>query len=162
MNSILKYPRTPHLQGSRSQPGDEDMEGVPWESLIGRHLVVEEKLDGANVGLSLDEDGQLHLQSRGHFLTGGHRERHFNLFKTWAHSHQRSFWERLGDRYQLAQRFVQECRGQRRQHGDPGRRTIFRNGTLRYMDMDICLVEHFRVDPILLTVRFQITECRHS
>lgn len=24
-NTILKYPRTPHLEGSRLQPGDEDL-----------------------------------------------------------------------------------------------------------------------------------------
>jgi len=31
--SIRKYPRTPHLEGSRVQPGDEDLESVPLEVL---------------------------------------------------------------------------------------------------------------------------------
>jgi RNA ligase len=63
--------------------------------------VVEEKLDGANAGISFDANGQMRLQSRGHYLTGGEREKHFNLFKQWAYSHAAAFWEALGDRYVL-------------------------------------------------------------
>ena len=44
---MRKYPRTHHLEGSRRQPGDEDLDSVPFRALIGRHLVVEEKVDGA-------------------------------------------------------------------------------------------------------------------
>lgn len=85
--AIWRYPRTPHLQGSRLQPGDEDLDQVPLAALRGRYVVVEEKLDGANTGLSLDERGALRLQSRGHVLSGGPRERHFDLFKQWAATH---------------------------------------------------------------------------
>ncbi|MEO7730140.1 MAG: RNA ligase family protein [Kofleriaceae bacterium] len=85
---IHKYPRTPHLAGSRLQPGDEDLAQVPLEALRGQFVVVEEKLDGANAGIALDPEGALRLQSRGHALTGGARERHFNLFKQWAGVHQ--------------------------------------------------------------------------
>ena len=45
---IIKYPRTPHLAGSRLQPGDEDLSQVPFSCLAGRRLTVEEKVDGAN------------------------------------------------------------------------------------------------------------------
>ena len=68
---MRKYPRTHHLESSRRQPGDEDLDSVPFRALIGRHLVVEEKVDGANAGLSFGARGRLLLQSRGHFLTGG-------------------------------------------------------------------------------------------
>jgi hypothetical protein len=96
---LRKYPRTRHLQGSRLQPGDEDLDAVPVAALRGRHVVIEEKLDGANAALSFDDSGALHLQSRGHYLTGGPREKHFALFKTWANAHQRAFAERLSSRY---------------------------------------------------------------
>jgi hypothetical protein len=71
---------------------------VPYTAVNGRWLVVEEKLDGANAALSF-QHGELMLQSRGHYLTGGYRERHFALFKTWAACHQQALHERLGDRY---------------------------------------------------------------
>jgi predicted kinase len=52
------------------QPGDEDLACVPFSELTGRHVVVEEKVDGANAAISFDARGCLWLQSRGHFLTG--------------------------------------------------------------------------------------------
>jgi hypothetical protein len=97
---LYKYPRTRHIETSRSQAGDEDLEAVPWEEIAGKHLVVEEKLDGANCGISFSE-GRAWLQSRGHFLTGGPRERHFNLLKTWVGAHEVELYECLGERYTL-------------------------------------------------------------
>ena len=99
MYRLHKYPRTPHLTGSRLQPGDEDLRVVSLEHLKGLNLVVEEKLDGANSAVSFGEDGRLLLQSRGHFLDGGPRERHFGLLKAWAGSVQRRLWEALGERH---------------------------------------------------------------
>jgi hypothetical protein len=96
---MIKYPRTYHLEGSRLQPGDEGLGGVPFAQVAGRFLVVEEKLDGANAGLRFDERGRLWLQSRGHFLTGGVREKHFNLFKQWAHTVAHLLWPALTSRY---------------------------------------------------------------
>ncbi len=98
---IEKYPRTPHLVGSRLQPGDEDLDAVPFARIAGKHLVVEEKLDGANAAISFAEDGSLLLQSRGHYLTGGPREKHFAVFKTWASAHQSALRIALGSRFVL-------------------------------------------------------------
>lgn len=72
---IIKYPRTPHIQGSRLQPGDEDLRQRPFSDIAGKHVVLEEKIDGANSAISFTDDGELRLQSRGHFLMGGYRER---------------------------------------------------------------------------------------
>ena len=96
---IVKFPRTPHVEGSRVQAGDEDLQIVPLASLWGKHIVVEEKIDGANSGMSFDPARKLHLQSRGHLLTGGPRETQFTLFKQWAATHADRFRDALGDRY---------------------------------------------------------------
>jgi hypothetical protein len=101
MTTIIKYPRTQHIAGSKLQPGDSDLSQVSLKSLRGAELVIEEKLDGANAALSFSDNGELLLQSRGHYLSGGYRERHFALFKTWAVTHQKCFHERLGNRYVL-------------------------------------------------------------
>ncbi len=97
--SIRKYPRTPHVEGSRLQPGDEDLSQIPFVMIKDRHLVIEEKCDGANSAVSFDEDGGLLLQSRGHYLTGGYRERHFNLMKQWANVHRDKLFDLLGTKY---------------------------------------------------------------
>lgn len=96
---IRKYPRTPHVEGSRLQPGDEDLSQIPFKKIAGRHLVVEEKIDGANSAISFDGDGNLLLQSRGHYLTGGYRERHYNFMKQWAMIQKDRFYQILGSRY---------------------------------------------------------------
>ncbi|KAB8044922.1 RNA ligase family protein [Janthinobacterium aquaticum] len=97
--ALLKYPRTPHLEGSRLQDGDEGHEHVPYARLAGRHIVIEEKLDGGNSGVSFNHGGEQLLQSRGHYLAGGGRERQFNLFKRWASAHEGALLEKLEDRY---------------------------------------------------------------
>lgn len=96
---LLKYPRTPHLQGSRLQEGDDGSDQAPYELLKGQYIVIEEKMDGANAGFSFTPGGDLRLQSRGHYLTGGGRESQFGMFKSWAIAHQDIFLERFEDRY---------------------------------------------------------------
>ena len=96
---ILKYPRTPHLEGSRLQSGDEGHEHIRLATLAGRHTVIEEKLDGANVGISFNSGGELLLQSRGHYLVGGGRERQFAPLKRWACAHESRLLALLEDRY---------------------------------------------------------------
>jgi ATP-dependent RNA circularization protein (DNA/RNA ligase family) len=99
MIQILKYPRTPHITGSRIQPGDEDLNEVARDLLRGLPVVIEEKMDGSNCGISFDEQGVLVLQSRGHVLTGGPRERQFDLLKRWASHHSATLRTILGSRY---------------------------------------------------------------
>jgi hypothetical protein len=99
METIIKYPRTSHLEGSRLQQGDEDVSQVPYSELSGKYIVVEEKMDGANSGVRFNDDAELLLQSRGHYLTGGGREKHFNLLKSWAVAHEERLFDLLGARY---------------------------------------------------------------
>lgn len=96
---IKKYPRTRHIEGSKFQFGDEDLDSVPFENIKNKYLVIEEKMDGANSAISFSETGELLLQSRGHYLTGGYRERHFDLFKTWANTFSYQIKDVISDRY---------------------------------------------------------------
>ena len=99
MIQILKYPRTQHIEGSRKQDGDEDLDSASFSEIANCHIIIEEKMDGANSGISFSDDGKLLLQSRGHYLNGGPRERHFALFKTWANTFSSQLYEVLGNRY---------------------------------------------------------------
>ena len=99
MEQIYKYPRTRHLEGSRKQAGDEDLKNVKFEEIEGKYLVLEEKVDGANCGISFGGDGKMYLQSRGHFLNGGYGERQFDLFKMWAGCFEEQLCRLLEDRY---------------------------------------------------------------
>ena len=101
INQILKYPRTRHLEGSREQAGDEDLKCVSFEEIRGKFLVLEEKVDGANCGISFDTSGKMLLQSRGHYLNGGYGEKQFDLFKLWAGCFEDRLRHLLRDRYIL-------------------------------------------------------------
>jgi hypothetical protein len=94
---LYKYPSTRHLQGSQLQKGDVGR--TRYAALAGRHIVVEEKLDGANCGVSFGPGAGLLLQSRGHYLAGGGRERQFGILKRWAAVHEGALLEHLFDRY---------------------------------------------------------------
>ncbi|ETX13551.1 hypothetical protein OCH239_09740 [Roseivivax halodurans JCM 10272] len=100
---IIKYPRTPHIEGSKLQPGDNADGQMSIAKLREMYpdatFVSEEKLDGANTGLFVNRDLELNLQSRGHVLRGGAREGQFNLFKQWACHHEAALLERFEDRY---------------------------------------------------------------
>ena len=74
-DKIIKYPRTPHLHGSRLQPGDEDLSQRPFSDIADRHVVLEEKIDGANCAISFSQDGELRVQGRVQCLAAGYRER---------------------------------------------------------------------------------------
>ncbi len=97
--NMRKYPRTPHLEGSRLQVGDEDLSQIPFSEIADKNIVIEEKIDGANCAISFDGDGNLLLQSRGHYLVGGFRERHYNLLKQWANINADKLFDALSDRY---------------------------------------------------------------
>lgn len=98
-DTIIKYPRTPHVEGSRLQQGDQDLRQRPFCDIAGKHVVLEEKIDGANSAVSFTDDGQLCLQNRGHFLTGGYRERHYNLMKQWGAVLKDRLYAVLGHQY---------------------------------------------------------------
>jgi ATP-dependent RNA circularization protein (DNA/RNA ligase family) len=72
-DAFVKFPRTPHLfwLGSGPPRGDKLMASAEAEEWLRRPASVEEKVDGANLGLSLDSEGHLRAQSRGHFLEPG-------------------------------------------------------------------------------------------
>ena len=98
-DGLFKYPSTPHLEGSRLQKGDDESSRLVLANMVGQHAVLEEKMDGANCGISFSSTAQLQLQSRGHFLTGGASERQFNLLKPWAACHEEALFDVLEDRY---------------------------------------------------------------
>jgi len=70
VEGFVKFPRTPHLVwlGGSSPRGDKLMAAAEAGEWLRRPMSVEEKVDGANLGLSRGADGRLRAQSRGHYL----------------------------------------------------------------------------------------------
>lgn len=97
MADFIKYPSTIHIEGSSLQKGDKKKR-VSLSELEGKYLVIEEKMDGANTGISFTDDLRLRLQSRGHPLEGGDYPQ-FDQFKTWANTFTDGFFDILDTRY---------------------------------------------------------------
>jgi hypothetical protein len=96
---LVKYGRTPHILGSRLQKGDSRRMQIKYEKLAGRYIVVEEKVDAAQTGISFSPGAELLHQSKGHYLVGGGKERQFNLFKRWTSAHEGELLQCLEDRF---------------------------------------------------------------
>ena len=71
---FFRFPHTPHLAwlGAGEPRDDKILSDAEARALLAGDVVVEEKLDGANLGFSLDEAGQLRAQNRGQFLQAPH------------------------------------------------------------------------------------------
>src|SRR5690349_12439987 len=83
-DNFIKYPRTPHLFGSKGTVDDKHLGRKESESFISApSLIVEEKLDGTNVGIHFTTSGRMVLQCRGHEITEGMHPQ-YDLFKQWT------------------------------------------------------------------------------
>lgn len=99
-DEFVKYPRTPHLFGSKGTDDDKHMsEGESNRFINDDSLIIEEKLDGTNVGIHFSK-GQLVLQCRGHLITEGMHPQ-YDLFKQWANVKRFVLAEMLKERYIL-------------------------------------------------------------
>lgn len=63
-------------------------------------VVVEEKLDGANLGVSVSPDGEIRVQNRGQYLIPPY-DGQFARLETWLAPREESLFDSLGDRFIL-------------------------------------------------------------
>ena len=100
-DAFHKYPRTPHLFGSAGAAGDKHLGSAGSRRFLADpSLVVEEKVDGTNVGLHFDEAGTLVVQNRGHILSTGEHPQYGPL-KAWCAANGRRLYDALGTRFVL-------------------------------------------------------------
>ncbi len=85
---FFRFPHTPHLAwlGEGSPRDDKVLSPNEVAALLAGDVVVEEKLDGANVGLSLASDGRLRAQNRGQYLAEPHAGQ-FARLPAWLAQH---------------------------------------------------------------------------
>ena len=70
MTDFFRFPHTPHLAwlGSGTPRDDKVLSPAEAQMLLEEEVVIEEKLDGANLGLSIGPDGAPQAQNRGQYL----------------------------------------------------------------------------------------------
>jgi hypothetical protein len=98
---FTKYPRTSHLFESKGTDDDKHLgEAESNRFIADDSLIVEEKLDGTNVGLHFSGDGEMVLQCRGHLITEGMHPQ-YDLFKQWVAVKRHVLEQRLENRFIL-------------------------------------------------------------
>lgn len=85
---FFRFPHTPHLAwlGQGAPRDDKVLSTAEAQALLTGDVVVEEKLDGANLGFSLKPEGSLRAQNRGQYLTEPHAGQ-FARLPAWLDQH---------------------------------------------------------------------------
>lgn len=82
---FFRYPHTPHLAWLGGTPPRADKVLTPAEASnqLAGPVVLEEKVDGANLGFSLDEGANLRVQNRGSYLSTTDLPGQFRSLSAW-------------------------------------------------------------------------------
>ena len=96
---FVKFPDTPHLLwlGTAAVREDKVLARADAESFLRQPVIVEEKVDGANLGVCFDAHGNLLAQNRGNFVERGTKGQFAPLWK-WLADRETQLFDSLEDR----------------------------------------------------------------
>jgi len=97
MMDFFRFPHIPHLAwlGEESPRDDKVLSLEEAKDLLSAEVVVEEKLDGANLGISISKDGKLLVQNRGQYLVEEPFSGQFSRLSSWIAPHRSTLLHEL-------------------------------------------------------------------
>lgn len=97
MTRFFRFPHTPHIAWLAAGAPRDDKVLSPAEAsaLLAGSVVLEEKLDGANLGFSVAPDGKLRVQNRGQYLEAPFHGQ-FSRLGVWLSAHEDALFDSLG------------------------------------------------------------------
>jgi atypical dual specificity phosphatase len=105
---LFKFPRTPHLFDLGAVSSDDVLNNAPlsFPDSSSTHVVITEKIDGANLGFSLSPDrSKILVQNRSHYVNPVTHEQ-FKKLGLWVDSHRKDLQTVLDRDDHFAQRYV--------------------------------------------------------
>jgi hypothetical protein len=98
VTAFFRFPHTPHVAWLGQGRPRDDKELAPHEvsELLASEVVVEEKVDGANVGFSVGDDGVLRGQNRGSYLDLDAPQGQWKPLKRWLSTRRHALVDTLG------------------------------------------------------------------
>lgn len=102
-DDFFRFPSTSHLAllGDVDVRGDKVMSELERDAFLGPELVVEEKVDGANLGISFDSDANIRAQNRGTYLSITSEGGQWSRLQEWLHPNENILFDHLTNRYIL-------------------------------------------------------------
>lgn len=98
---FYKFPATPYIETDITiKRSDKILQKSEVENILSAPITIEEKIDGANLGISFSSSGDLQLQNRGGYLLMP-LEGQWRLLKNWIVSHENAIFDVLMDKYIL-------------------------------------------------------------
>ncbi|EJD48931.1 hypothetical protein AURDEDRAFT_135858 [Auricularia subglabra TFB-10046 SS5] len=102
---IIKFPRTPHLIDLGAATDDDIVQALPTPP-TNSQTVITEKIDGANMGFSIDASGSTVLvQNRSHYVNPASHEQ-FRKLGAWTSRHSDALRRVLGRDPQFPERYI--------------------------------------------------------
>lgn len=97
-DAVQKFPRTPHLLWIDGHPprNDKVLSATEAATFLQNPVVVEEKVDGANLGFSVGPDGRLRAQSRANYLNPSRCHTQWKPLWSWLAERESSVIDALG------------------------------------------------------------------
>jgi len=97
---FFKFPSTPHIAvlPGVDVRGDKVFSELEREAFLEKTLLVEEKIDGANLGISFDSEGNIRVQNRGAYLSLP-EEGQWKKLESWLMPRMETLFEHLEDRF---------------------------------------------------------------
>lgn len=98
---FYKFPSTPYIETDMHiKRNDKILQQNEAEAVLSRPVSIEEKIDGANLGISFNSSGELQLQNRGSYLLPPF-EGQWKPLKKWISCHETRIFDILTDEYIL-------------------------------------------------------------
>lgn len=98
---FYKFPSTPYIELEMDiQRSDKILRVDEVEEILCQSITIEEKIDGANLGISFDNRGNIQFQNRGSYLLQPF-EGQWKILKDWASHHETEIFDILTDQYIL-------------------------------------------------------------
>lgn len=99
---FFKFPSTPHLlfASENVSRSDKLLSSEKKEILLSNEVTIEEKIDGANLGISFSKAGDILLQNRGQYLTPPYLGQ-WERLPTWLAIYQDRLFDVLQEKYIL-------------------------------------------------------------
>ena len=102
MTAFFRFPHTPHLAwlGQGTPRDDKVLSASEAEEYLAHTVVLEEKVDGANLGFSVGSDGEVRAQNRGQYLSRPFTGQ-FSRLNAWLAIHEEALFDALGEHLML-------------------------------------------------------------